>query len=207
MHLRKSIITGAVVVAFALLPATAANASTGSSDPAPNSTRVTTPMVVHGYDAQVAAANGYKIVTNADAAQESIPVTAAAVAQSKQADQRRAGVQAQSAATPAVVGNCGSSWVSGVKQAHDTVAFSTGFLVYLAATHYTWTVYATGAITGNHLSSTGGGPASGTRSWTGAIPSVIGPGIGGVPFACGSASVVLVDGTVCYSVGPTFLFN
>ncbi len=163
-------------------------------------------MVVHGYDAQVAAANGYRIVSNADGTQQSVPVTAAAIAQRQQADQIRAAAR-QGTPSPSVGVVCGDSWVSGVKKARDTVAFSTGFLVYGAAYQHTWTVYATGFITGNSWTTSGAGPASGTKSWTGAIPRVVGPGVGGVPFASASASVILVDGTVCYSVGPTFTFG
>ena len=50
-------------------------------------------MVVAGYDAEVAEANGFKIVTHADGSQESVPVTAAAAAQRERADQRRAANQ------------------------------------------------------------------------------------------------------------------
>jgi hypothetical protein len=215
MRYRKSIIAAFVVATLALLPATAANASTVTSDPAPSpaatpdTTTTYQPMVVHGYDAQVAAENGYKIVTNADGTQDSVPVTAAAAAQQQQADQLRANAQAesQSTATPAVLTECGYDWVSGSKIANNTVAFNTGFLVYLAGTHYTWTVNAVGFITANHWTSSGGGPASGTKNWNGAIPNVIGPGIGGVPGGSASAAVILVDGTVCYSEGISFSFG
>lgn len=165
-------------------------------------------MVAKGFDAQVAAANGYKIVTNADGTQASVPVTAAAAAQKQQAVGALSAIQGRTGiVTPDGTGNCGASWASGVKAANDTVKFSTGFQVDLAATHHTWTVYATGAITGNSWTTSGGGPATGGQSWTGAIPSVIGPGVGGVPFLSANASVILVDGTVCYSDGPTFTFG
>lgn len=198
-----------VVAVLALLPATAANASTGvASSPTPNTTRVTTPMAVGGYDAQVAAANGYKIVTHADGTEESVPVTAAAAAERKQADQARAAAQAsQSTVAPAAVGNCGSSWLQGAKVANDTVTFQTGFIVYLAAYEHTWTVNAQGFISGNYWTTSGAGPANGSDSWEGAIPGVVGPGWAGVPAWSASASVVLRDGTVCYSLGPTFNFG
>lgn len=209
MRLRRPVIAGVVLAVLALLPPTAANASTGASSPTPTTTRVTTPMTVGGYNAQVAAAHGYKIVTHSDGTQESVPVTAAAVAERKQADQARIAAQAksQSTVTPAVVGNCGSSWLQGTKIANDTVTFQTGFIVYLAAYEHTWTVNAVGFITANHWTTTGAGPANGSDSWQGAIYNVVGPGYAGVPAWSASASVVLRDGTVCYSLGPTFNFG
>lgn len=206
MKFRKPILAGLVAAALVLLPTAAASADTGTPQPAPQTTTEYRPMVAKGYDAQVAAANGFQIVTNADGTQSSVPVTAAAKAQLQQAAERRAQLQS-STVSPQGVGNCGESWASGSKIANDTVAFSTGFQVFLAATHHTWTVYATGLITANSWTTSGAGPATGNKSWTGAIPSVVGPGVGGVPWGSASASVVLVDGTVCYSDGPTFTFG
>ena len=198
-------ITGAAVLTLVVaLTPQAAFADTPEPD-APETVSETMPMTVAGYDAEVAEANGFKLVTHADGTQESVPVTDAAIAQRQQADQLRATAQQDASSPSGIV--CGDSWASGTKIANDTVAFSTGFLVYGAAHAHTWTVYAVGAITANSWTTSGAGPASGTKSWTGAIPSVIGPGVGGVPFASTSASVILVDGTVCYSVGPTFLFG
>lgn len=203
---RKPILAGIVVAALALLPTTEANAITRGSGPLPNSETTFAPMVIKGYDVQVAKANGYQIVTNADGTQESVPVTAAAVAQRNQTARLRVAGQAKAQASPASSGDCGSSWVSGYKSANDTVKFSTGFIVYGAGYDYSWSVYAVGTITANSWSTHGLGPATGTKSWTGAIYHVIGPGVGGVPYYSASASVILVDGTVCYSNGPTFTF-
>lgn len=199
-----SIMGAAVLTLVVALTPHAALANTPESD-APETVIETMPMTVAGYDAEVAEANGFKIVTHEDGTQESVPVTDAAVTQRQQADQLRAVAQ-QDDTSPSVA-VCGDSWASGTKVANDSVAFSTGFLVYGAAYAHTWTVYATGAITANSWTTSGAGPASGTKSWTGAIPGVVGPGVGGVPFGSASASVILVDGTVCYSVGPTFLFG
>ena len=211
MRHRKSILAGVVVAAIVLLPAAAANASTVS--PAPTPTPVTTTvhqnMVVKGYDAKVAAANGYKIVTNADGTQASVPVTAAAIAQQKQADQRMVAARTATA-VPAASGSgvvCGDSWASGVKKANNTVAFHTGFIVYGAVSFHTWSVYAVGVVTANGWTTAGNGPVSGTQSWSGAIPSVVGPGVGGVPALSPSASVLLVNGAICFSYGPTFTFG
>jgi len=63
---------GALALAFT---PTAANAAT-TAEP----TRDYFTMTVGGYDAAVAEANGYQIITNEDGTQESVPVTAAAKA-------------------------------------------------------------------------------------------------------------------------------
>ena len=206
MHLRKSIMAGLVAAILVVLPVTAANAGTGAPAPTPDSVTISSPMVVGGYDAQVAEANGFKIVTHADGSQESLPVTATAVAQLKQADQLRAAAR-QSAGSSGALSYCGESWVSGSKIANDTVIFHTGFIVHLAAHSHQWTVYATGFITGNSWSTSGMGPSSGNRSWDGAMGGVVGPGVAGVPWGSNSASVVLVNGSVCWSNGPTFTFG
>jgi hypothetical protein len=163
-------------------------------------------MVVAGYNAEVAEANGYQIITHEDGTQESVPVTEAAIAQQQQADQLRAAAQ-QGAVSPSGAVPCGDSWVSGTKLANDTLAFSTGFLVYGAAYEHTWRVNAIALINSNSWGTTGAGPASGTKSWEGAIPSVVGPGIASVPPGSALASVTLLNGTVCYSVGPSFSFG
>lgn len=205
--LKARILTAMMTAAILVVgPVTAANADTGATTPTSESVTVYTPMVVAGYDAKVAEANGFKIVTHADGSQESVPVTAAAAAQHKRADQLRAADQ-KSVGTSAALTVCGDSWLSGAKVDNNVVVFQTGFIVYGAAYEHTWTVYATGAITGNSWSTSGPGPASGNRSWEGGIGNVIGPGIAGVPWGSWSASVILVDGTVCWSDGPNFAFG
>lgn len=205
--LKARILTAMMTAAILVVgPVTAANADTGAPTPTSESDTVYTPMVVAGYDAKVAEANGFKIVTHADGSQESVPVTGAAAAQHKRADQLRAADQ-KSVGTSAALTVCGDSWLSGAKVDNNVVVFQTGFIVYRAAYEHTWTVYATGAITGNSWSTSGPGPASGNRSWEGGIGNVIGPGIAGVPWGSWSASVILVDGTVCWSDGPNFAFG
>lgn len=218
MRYRRKFVAATAVLLVVLSTTTAVSAANGASTapiaPPPVATTQHALMVISGYDADVAAANGFRIVTNPDGTQKSIAVTDAAAALLTQADNLRSAANASrqatagsKVATPAIVSNCGDSWVSGVKQAHDTVGFHTGFLVFLAATHYSWTVNAVGLVTLNFWHTSGAGPASGTKSFEGGIPWVIGPGVGGVPYHAGAASVTLKDGTVCYSVGPTFTFN
>lgn len=206
MRFRKLTIGAVAVVALVVGPATAATAVGESSTPPPDSPRTFAPMIFGGYDAEVAEANGFKVVTDEDGTQRSIPVTDAAAAQLEKADELRADSRQKNTAL-AGVGNCGSSWATGSKIENDTVAFNTGFLVFLAAYEHTWTVYANGFFSANSWTTSGPGPTSGSENWTGAIGNVSGPGFGGVPLLSASASVVLVNGSVCYSVGPTFAFS
>ena len=87
------------------------------------------------------------------------------------------------------------------------MAFHTGVLVYGAVRFHNWAVYAVGVVTANAWGTSGNGPVSGTESWTGAIPSVVGPGVGGVPTLSPAASVLLANGSYCFSYGPTFTFG
>lgn len=207
MSVRRPLV-GLLAVAVLLLgPAATANAAT--SDPPPDSTSTSTPMVVGGYNEAVAEAHGFKIVTNSDGTQQSVPVTKAASALLAEAAQKRAAAQtARAGATPNSTGNCGSSWLSGSKLANDTVGATTGFQVYLAGYEYDWKVTATGFWSGGVWNVTNvPGPATGYMNKQIAIYGVVGPGIAGVPRYSWTASVTLVDGTVCYSTGPSFNFG
>lgn len=75
---------------------TAQAASTGSDADAVQTVMMTRPMHIVGYDAAVAAANGYKIVTDAQGIQHSVKIGSAGVVPD---------------AVPVKVGACGSSYV------------------------------------------------------------------------------------------------
>jgi hypothetical protein len=209
MHLRKSLIAVATVITLTLLPVTAANAAEPAGSSSPETTTTFMPMVVKGYDSSVAAANGYKIVTNTDGAQSSVPVTAAAKAQDQLAKQMRADALSGGSAMTAAAnggdkwGDCGGSGISAVKQANDQLAWHTWFTVFGAASGYSWNVSAIGAITTNSWHMSGNGPASGSKSFDGG-GRVVGPGYATVPIW---SVVTLVNGAVCYSLGPIAWFG
>jgi hypothetical protein len=158
----------------------------------------TMPMTVVGYDEKVAEANGYQIVTHDDGSQESVPVTAAAKTEQAAADAARAQARGE------VDGDCGSSWINALKKENDTVAFSTGYVVFGAVVDSQWQVIANGFISGNSVTLYPGSN-SGTWSTEGALPSVIGPGIASVGIA--SSFAILAGGQVCYSGGPSASFG
>jgi hypothetical protein len=168
------------------------------------------PMTVGGYDADIAEANGYQIVTNPDGSQSSVPITEDAKAQQAAAEAAKAEYyQDQNtndgmAPLGVVDGNCGSSWINATKQANDTVAYQTGYVVWGAVVDSQWDVVATGFISGSSVRLYPI-PNSGTWATEGALYNVIGPGIANVTIATSFA--VLASGQVCYSGGPSAAFG
>ncbi|MFT4135137.1 hypothetical protein [Microbacterium sp.] len=199
---RRTLAALLAISALVLIPSTVAAAA--SEDESSDATTYM-PMVARGFDAEVAEKNGFRIVTNEDGSQQSIPVTEKAAALLADGERLRAAAQGTDAARAG--GDCGTSWLSGSKLANDTVGFTTGFQVYLAVYEHDWKVIATGFWTGGNWTTSGSGPVSGYKNWQSAIYNVVGPGIAGVPSYSSSAAAILVDGTVCYSTGPSFAFG
>lgn len=179
-----------------VLAPSAAQADTAENEP-PETFSAVMPMSVIGYDEEVAEANGFKIVTDENGQQTSVPVT----------DEAKALVADAPVATPydTVVGNCGQSWLNGSKGANDVVSFTTGYSVRAAVVLHQWRVSAVGAITSGekNYAQGAGGPVWSTSGST----TAIGPGWAIVPPLSPVAMVKLVDGTTCYSGGPSFFFG
>lgn len=159
-------------------------------------------MNIVGYDEAVAAANGFEIVTDENGDQSSVPVT----------DEAKAHV-AHRDTTPEITplwdedvveGNCGISYVGGEKGANDQVSFETGYVVIDAVVEYTWTVNAQGFISGDTFSNAGNDPDP--EYFASGVLTAIGPGVLGVPAASAAAQVILIDGSVCFSGGPSVSF-
>lgn len=201
---RASLGAAAVIGALALaLTPTAANAATSTAE----TTREYFTMAVGGYDATVAEANGYQIITNGDGTQESVPVTAAAKARAAAQPTVRDRLADVGEVTPydEVVGDCGLSYLDGSKGANDTISYETGFVVRDAVSSFTWNVTATGFLTSGSKSYSGG---PGDAEWGVADTVVaVGPGTAFVPGVSAAAAATLIDGSVCYSGGPSFDFS
>lgn len=196
----------AVISALAIGPSTVAMADDGSAATDEAVTfSVSAPMNIVGYDSEVAEAHGYRIVTDANGVQSSVPVTRAAVA-----EREREVAAAESLILPFDTkrGTCGTSSLTGRKGSHDTVTFTTSFSIIGNVAEYDWAVDANGFVTSNWWSTSGTGPTPGSqKTWTGAIPGVIGWGKAKVPNNSARASVIKTDGGVCYSGGPEFQFD
>jgi hypothetical protein len=194
-------------LAFTLTPA-AANAATAPTAELTGPRQFT--MTVGGYDAAVAEANGYKIVTHADGSQESVPVTPAAKAREAAKPSLSERLQSSKAAgevTPydEVVGNCGLSYLDGSKGANDTISYDTGFVVRDAVKKFRWVVNANGFLTSDSKSYSG---KAGDAEWgTSGSVRAVGPGTAFVAGVSAAAAATLIDGSICYSGGPSFGFN
>lgn len=187
---RKSVavaLSTALAVTVSLAGAGSAHASTEDREA---SETITSPMTIAGYDADVAKANGYKIVTLPDGTQESVPVTAAA----KKAE--------QDIITPftTVPGDCGTSSVVILDDGNAGAAVSTGFHLVRGAISYGWTVNVTGP--GGGYTKNFGGVLANTPRWTGSFRWSV-PVRGTYIAAVTKASWALLNnGTVCTSGGP-----
>ncbi|MFK4852692.1 hypothetical protein ACI3KT_13740 [Microbacterium sp. ZW T6_19] len=201
MRFRRAFATSVVALTLMIASAPPAHASP-PQPPSPETTSTFMPMMVLEYDAEVAAANGYKIVTEPDGTQYSVPVTPAAVAQQQHFDQLKASTLSAKAGGDAW-GDCGGSGISAVKGSLDILRWHTWFTVFGAATSYSWHVSAIGAVSSNFWDMGGAGPASGSKSFDGA-GKVVGPGYATVPIW---SVVTLASGAVCYSLGPTAWFG
>jgi hypothetical protein len=130
---------GAAVVAFGVL---GAGAPAIADTVAPHTVTTTAPMVSRGYDAKVAEANGFTIVTDADGTQRSVPVTDAAKA--IVASAKPSGVHVLNT----VSGDCGSSTVTAVYAGNAKVTVVSSYRVRLTAVEQQWHVNAVPASTG-----------------------------------------------------------
>lgn len=200
MSKRVSATVIAAVLALVLAPAAGASASAGEEGPpiGGSETSTTMPMKITDIDEKVAEANGFKVVLNADGVEQSIPVTDEAKAMVAALESRGTDVSQRGT----VGGDCGTSTINGNKVSGDWVNIYTAYAVYLPVTHRHWQVVASGFISGFTYTwpSASTGP-----SWSSTVGgTAIGPGSAYVPAFI--ANVVLTDGAVCYSWGPSFGF-
>ncbi|WP_431837972.1 hypothetical protein [Cellulomonas sp. Y8] len=189
---------GMVATLCGFAPATAHT----PTDTDPTVIVIEAPMVVGGFDADVARANGYKIVTDANGEKRSVPVTAAA----KAADaQLLAKQQAEGTVSPlatVVTGDCGSSRIviadgAGFRDA----GISTSFTVNRPAVGYSWFVDITGNSTSTRRTFTGG--LLSRTTWQHTFAHTV-PAAGTyIASVARTSNAVLNNGTICFSGGPS----
>lgn len=199
---KMALLATALLAASIIFPASAASAA--EEDSAPQGEVQAGGMWKGEIREDIAAANGYEVITQSDGSQVSVPVTEAAKEREAAATVEREAALAQAGPQPfdEVVGDCGSARVGAVKKAGDLLAVTTGYVVFGAVREHHWVVNAIGAITGNSLTF-GGAPNAGIFSGEGGM-TVIGPGIASVPL---TSFAVLASGQVCYSYLPTAAFG
>lgn len=166
------------------VPASAAN----QLSPISTSTTSTSPMYVVGFDASVAAANGYEIRTDSQGRQYSVKIGSTA--------------KVSPYDTGIINGNCGTSYITFTSIGNNKANFQTGFGVFLgAAVYYGWYVSITNPF-GSTAYSWGGGLFF-RSTWESPVTTYYTPYFGYTIAAVSTSSyATLSNGAICYSGGP-----
>lgn len=139
---------GRIAAAAALIAGLVAlGLSNASAGPPTTATdfRLQRGMNLVGFDATVAKAHGFKIVTYADGSQQAVPANPHDKTRKPspivpKADQRRPGAMSASVAQDTVWGNCGYSYIEGAQDAAHQIWLNSGFHVNNWATSYSWLI-------------------------------------------------------------------
>ncbi len=182
----------AFAVAMLLVPLPASASSLDQSGSDGNTTVDVVPMNVVGYDAAVAAANGFEIVTDEFGVQSSVPVTKAA-----QKLNQSIGGGATTNGSSRVTGDCGYSTINLQRYNLSQVRIVTRYNVNRAVQSRFWFVSLYGAA-GAPLYSFAGG--AGDPYWSGV--AVVNYGSSGWGNVTPGSNVTLVNGAICWSGSP-----
>jgi hypothetical protein len=160
--LTKTLLVPAVVLG-ALCGSPAASAATGShsapaaKEPAAGQRMLRLGMNVVGFNAAIAEAHGYKIVTYPNGDQQSVPVNPSSHLPKSPILKHDRGIHPDSNSDyNRVIGNCGISWIAVLQIAPSQVQVASGFTVSSSpAVGYSWTVSLTDANGTSHQSESG----------------------------------------------------
>ncbi|GAA1571323.1 hypothetical protein GCM10009678_62540 [Actinomadura kijaniata] len=125
-------------------------------------------MTLVRFDAAVAKANGYKIVTYANGDQQSVPIARNSKKPKSPILRHGKGVKAANSDYDKVVGNCGTAWIAVRQTARNKVQVGTGFTVSSPAISYGWKIKLSDR-NGTSAQSAGGALAARTqwaRTWS-----------------------------------------
>jgi hypothetical protein len=190
----------AAVVLISTVAAGVAAAVPASANAAADSTTVTMPMTVVGYDAKVAEAHGYKIETGVDGVKHSVPVTAAA---KKQAARDAAAAQVSKSGGVSVKnivrGNCGSSSLNIVHYTNG-VRIATSYSVKATSIQHTWNV---DGSTLTKAFSNGFSGLNNKPTWSATHDVAISGNASAHATVRAGSSALLVNGEVCTAGAPT----
>ena len=175
---------------LALATATAATVGPGALHGTVPTEVTVVGMTVTGFDATVAAQNGYEIRTDSAGRQYSAPQGSSTLAP--------APGDLSVAPYNVVTGNCGSSYVYLYDIGDKKYRVSTGFGVVAPAVGYTWSANVVGPRYNTTHRWTGG--LFFRRTWQGAAVSLV--NVAGVHTARASGWAVLSNGAICRSLGP-----
>jgi hypothetical protein len=190
---------------FAVLLATVAGGATVLGSPAAAATPATYTlqrgMNTTGFDAKVAAAHGYKIVTYADGSQQSVPVNA-----SDKSKKPSAIVHPQSGvnlytAQDTVYGDCGYSFIESDIVGTHKVNIRSGYKVKETSVYHGWSIYLSDNNGDSYQGNSGANASASWSKWWDNLTQV------GSSFeeVRTSSYALLIDGEVCTSGGPYVL--
>jgi len=185
-HLTRTTVAGVSLAAVlvgtdAVMPAVASAAELGQ-------TSVTLPMTVGGFDARVAEANGYRIVTNGVGEKRSVPITAKA-----KMDAERPGVR------NTVTGNCGSATLTITRNnSRGGINIQTGYTVKGTSVGHHWGV--SGASNAGKAFTEGFSGVAGGSRWSAThFKAVYGYGQGGFGQIDVGSFAQLANGAMCFA--------
>jgi hypothetical protein len=157
-------------------------------------------MNVEGFDAAVAKAHGYKIVTYANGDQQSVPIDPHSHLPKSLILHHAHGLRiAANSDYDRIVGNCGTSWIAVLQTGASAVQVASGFVVTPApAVDYGWTVSITDANGTTQKESSGAlfFKSAWARAWTN-----IHQHLWTFDYV-ESGFAILDDGTICFSGTP-----
>lgn len=178
--------------------AAAAPAVADSLEFEPSTTVKTTPMYIAGYNEEVAEEHGFKIVTDKDGNEHSVPVTEEAkeivAAQDEPANED--GIELQNI----VYGDCGSSSVFIAKSSPTEISIATSYSVYTTSISHQWEV---GGSSPDGVWSEGFSGLNSGSSWSAVHEAYVGDSSDVFAGVTEGSFAQLIDGAVCYSGGPS----
>lgn len=202
MFTRRTAAIGAAVIAISGAVAGPALASAPHAT-APTHSLVKQGMYVTGFDAAVAKAHGYKLVTYANGDEQAVPInprsglpkgTLLVKASAK------GGITPDNGASNKVYGNCGDSWIAADQVGPHKINLTSGFDVIMPAASYNWDIQLED-INGISEQGAKGTLPPGFSSWDDDWPNLTQYDFSVDQVLTGSYAI-LDDGELCNSVGP-----
>jgi hypothetical protein len=216
IHYKAFAVVAAAILPAVVIPAAqAASASAATPASANSAAGVQHAFNVVGFDAAVAKAHGYKIVTYANGSEQSVPINSQSGLKPSPVVNLQDASEEAASATPGVVspdavtqdtvyGNCGYSYIEGEKSATHQIWLNSGFSITPApAVRYNWTIELEDKNGSSYQGSNGeidsyswSDTWSGLNQYSYSFDDVL-----------TSSSATLSNGEVCASGGPGIFLN
>jgi hypothetical protein len=165
-------------------------------------------MYVTGFDAAVAKAHGYKIVTYANGDMQAVPINPSSGLPKGtllvKTPAPNGTIRPANGDYSQVSGNCGDSWISGWQTGAHQIELTSGFDVVLPAVKFKWRILLTD-FNGDSEQGDSGWLAE-DSSWSGSWPGLT-QYEWSVDQVENSSYATLTDGEICYSGGPLISFD